>query len=148
VLVAIASHTRRECNVPEWRPNFWLTDNDRGRSRTAYSLGDLRLATDAMRHAPVKRFLDIGCGYGGLSALVGDYLGAEEVFGLDIDPRVEDEAAAKGVAITIQDASSGELPYADGYIDAIMTLGMMDYLVSFDGLIREMNRVLVAGGLV
>ena len=56
------------------------------------------------------------------------------------------EAVSKGVDVTLQNAAAGPLPFADGSFDAVMTLGMMDYLVSFDGLIRELNRVLSDSG--
>lgn len=69
-----------------------VTDQDKVRSRTSLDLGGLRGAADVLaRQGPVSRFLDIGCGYGGLANLVGCYLGAEEIHGLDIDPRVESE---------------------------------------------------------
>lgn len=131
-----------------WDPERWVTDSDRGRSRTSYSLDDLRRAVDELDGSNVQRLLDIGCGYGGLPALVGERLAAEEIHGIDIDPRVETEARSKGVEVTIQDADEEGLPYPDVHFDVVMTLGMMDYLVSFDGLIREINRVLTPSGQV
>ena len=103
---------------------------------------------EAFNRPSVNRLLDIGCGYGGLPALVGEHIGAGEIHGIDIDPRVEEEANSKGVKTTIQDADEGGLPFPDGHFEAVMTLGMMDYLVSFDGLIREINRVTAVGGRV
>ncbi|MEI6506630.1 MAG: class I SAM-dependent methyltransferase [Planctomycetota bacterium] len=79
---------------------------------------------------------------------MGEFLGAGEIHGVDIDPRVVDEATAKGVSVTLKDASSGPLPFEDGYFDATMTLGMMDYLDYFDGVIREITRVTRVGGTV
>lgn len=131
-----------------WNPDRWITDNDRGRSRTSYSLDDLKRAADPLLESPVDRLLDIGCGYGGLAALVGEYVGASEVHGIDIDPRVEEESKSKDVDIVVLDAGSDPLPYPDGHFDVVMTLGMMDYLVSFDGMIREINRILAPGGRV
>lgn len=132
----------------QWCPERWVTDNDRGRSRTSYSLDDLRRAATPLLVAPVNRLLDIGCGYGGLAALVGDFVGAAEVHGVDIDPRIEAEAKSKDVDVVVLDAGAEPLPYPDGHFDVIMTLGMMDYLVSFDGMLREINRVLAPGGRV
>lgn len=125
-----------------WDPARWITDNDRGRSRTSYSLADLRRALDTVPRDTTSRFLDVGCGYGGLSRLAGDYIGAEAVHGVDIDERVVDEATLKGVDVVLQDAGAGRLPYDDASFDGVMTLGMMDYLVSFDGMVRELNRLL------
>jgi SAM-dependent methyltransferase len=149
---AVEQMTRVETTAPTRRPRGawdaarWVTDNDRERSRTSHGLGDLRRALDAAPPEPVTRFLDVGCGYGGLSRLVGEYLGAEEVHGVDIDDRVVPEAVSKGVEVTLQDASAGPLPFEDGSFDGVMTLGMMDYLVSFDGIVRELNRVISDSG--
>ncbi|MCG7592776.1 class I SAM-dependent methyltransferase [Mycobacterium sp. PSTR-4-N] len=92
--------------------------------------------------------LDIGCGFGGLAKLVGDYVGASEINGVDIDPRVVDEAADKGVSVILQDISRGALPFDDSYFDFTMSLGVWDYLEYFDGVIREISRITRVGGTV
>lgn len=125
-----------------------LTDKDFSRSRTSYDLDDLRGALNPLKSAGVRRLLDIGCGFGGLSTFVKDYIDAEEVHGVDIDERVGSEAEGKGVHFQLADASEEKLPYPDGHFDVVMTLGMMDYLVSFDGMIREVNRLLAPDGRV
>lgn len=132
----------------DWDTQRWITDNDRTRSRTAHSLEDLRRAVAPLHGVGAGRFLDIGCGFGGLSALVGGYVGAREVHGVDIDHRVVTEAQGKQVAVVLADAGEKPLPYPDGHFDVIMTLGMMDYLVSFDAMLREVNRLLRPGGSV
>jgi methionine biosynthesis protein MetW len=134
--------------MTSWNTERWITPSDVERSRTSYDLDGLRAAVDTIHDTGVKRFLDIGCGFGGLARLVGDYLGADEVHGVDIDPRVVEEAAQKNVSVVLQDASEGTLPYEDGYFDAVMSLGMMDYLQYFDGVIREISRVTKMGGFV
>lgn len=132
----------------EWNSDQWITDTDRDRSRTALDLPGLRRAADQLRTDSLERFLDIGCGFGGLARLVGDYIDATEVHGVDIDPRVTVEAKQKGVIAVEQDVEEAPLPYPDDYFDAMMTLGMMDYLDYFDPLIREINRVVRPGGTV
>src|SRR4029079_12872494 len=117
-------------------------------SRTSFNLDELRRAADALGTRPGAAMLDIGCGYGGLSKLVGEYIGAAEIQGVDIEDRCVEEAASKGVELTLADAGAQPLPFADEHFDLVMTLGMMDYLVSFDGLLREMNRITKVGGLV
>ena len=131
-----------------WDPDKWITDDDRSRSRTSFNLAGLREAVRPLDGTAAHAILDVGCGYGALSCLVGEYLQATEVHGVDIDDRVVEGARAKGVLVVATDAGSEPLPYEDGTFDFVMSLGMMDYLVSFDGLIREMNRVLRPGGHV
>src|SRR4051812_13023935 len=114
-----------------WDPARWITDNDRERSRTSHGLNDLRRALDEVGSEPVTRFLDVGCGYGGLSRLAGEYLGAEQVHGVDIDERVVDEAVAKGVQVTLQDVSAGALPLPGGSLGRGVDPGVVGYPGSF-----------------
>jgi ubiquinone/menaquinone biosynthesis C-methylase UbiE len=126
----------------------WITDNDRVRARTSHDLAGLHRALRPLRGCPARRVLDIGCGYGGLAKYVGESIGATEIHGLDIDPQVLDEARSKGVNAVLVSADQAVLPYPDGYFDVIMTLGIMDEMPTFDGLLREINRVLAPGGHV
>jgi methionine biosynthesis protein MetW len=126
----------------------WITDNDRIRERTSHDLGGLRRALRPLRTSSARRVLDIGCGFGGLAKLVGETIGASEVHGVDIDPQVLAEARSKGVEAVLVSADEAVLPYPDEYFDVVMTLGIMDEMPSFDGLLREIHRVLAPGGHV
>ena len=57
------------------RPNRFVTDHDRLRSRTAFTLDELRRAAEPLRSTPVKRLLDVRSDFGGLSPAVGPYVG-------------------------------------------------------------------------
>ena len=134
--------------IPVWDAERWITDNDRIRTRTTHDLPGLSDAVRPLRDVPARRLLDIGCGYGGLAKLVGESIGAAEIHGVDIDPQVLDEARSKGVEAVLVDAEEAALPYPDKHFDVIMTLGIMDQMPAFDGLLREINRVLAPGGHV
>lgn len=134
--------------VETWDSTRWITPQDVARSRTSRDLDGLRSAAERLRGKAQGRFLDIGCGFGGLTRLVGDHLAASEIHGIDIDPRVEEEVRGKHVRFVLHDAGQGTFPFHDEHFDSIMTLGMMDYLEYFDGMIREINRMLVVGGKV
>ena len=56
-------------------------------------MGDLLAAMWPLPEAGAKRLLDICCGYGELSKLVGEVVRAEEVHGVDVDEAVMQEAA-------------------------------------------------------
>jgi methionine biosynthesis protein MetW len=127
--------------TPPAEVSRWITPNDLNRSRTTWNLGDLRNSLAPLRDVGVRRMLDVGCGFGGLSRVVAEWLGAEEVHGVDIDEAVLAEAISKGVRAIQHDVASSSLPYSDEYFDLVITLGMMDYLPTFDGMIREMSRV-------
>jgi SAM-dependent methyltransferase len=134
--------------IPPAEVSRWITPNDLQRSRTTWNIGDLRHALDPIHGIQAPRLLDVGCGFGGLSMLVGEWVGAQEVHGLDIDDDVLEEAKEKGVRAVQHDVAAAPMPYADEYFDLIITLGMMDYLPTFDGMIREMYRVTRPGGHV
>jgi SAM-dependent methyltransferase len=134
--------------TPVWDVEGWITDNDRIRTRTTHDLPGLFQAVRPLRDVPARRFLDIGCGFGGLTKLVGESIGVADVHGVDIDPQVLDEARSKGVEAVLIDAEEAALPYPEEHFDVIMTLGIMDQMPAFDGLLREINRVLAPGGRV
>jgi SAM-dependent methyltransferase len=132
----------------EQRRRPGVSELDLGRSRTAHDLDGLRDAATRVSGRPIRKMLDVGCGYGGLSMIVGEVLGAEAIFGVDIDERVVAEASHKGVEVTLHAAGHSPMPFTDGEFDFVMSLGMMDYLEFYDGLIRDMNRVLLPGGAI
>jgi SAM-dependent methyltransferase len=106
----------------------------------------LLAALDPIPRGKCKDILDIGCGYGGLTSTVGRHLGAATVYGVDIDPRGKEEAEEKGVTFECLDVERTPLPYADASFDFVMSLGMLDYLPTFDGLLSEVRRVLRVDG--
>lgn len=126
----------------------WITSNDRERSATVSGMGDLVRALSVLDHSHVERLLDVGCGFGGLTRFVSDHVRARETHGLDIDAHALHEAATKGVTTRRVDARIEPLPYGDGLFDLIISFGMMDYLPTFDPLVREIHRVLSPGGHV
>ena len=108
----------------------------------------LRAALRPLRGSPVGRVLDVGCGYGGLAAVVGQELGTKELYGVDVDEAVISEAERKGVRAQRVDVEVDPLPFEDGSFDLVFSLGMLDYLPTFDFAIEEMRRVLRPGGHV
>ena len=134
--------------MAHWDAEKWLTESDLLRSRASHDLERLSRAVRPLRDSSVGRFLEIGCGFGGLTKLVGESVGAGEIHGVDVDPHVLDEARAKGVNALLVSAEDVVLPYPDGHFDLIMTLGVMDQLVTFDAMLREINRLLPPAGHV
>jgi SAM-dependent methyltransferase len=125
-----------------------LTGNDRQRSATASGMPALFRALQPVPHSSLGPVLDIGCGYGGITRAVGDHLNARDLHGVDIDPGVIAEASNKGIQAQRVDVESEPIPYPDETFDLAFSLGMLDYLPTFDGLFLEVNRVLAADGFV
>lgn len=126
----------------------WFTDNDRDRSATVTHVHDLVRALEPVPRGGIRRMLDVGCGYGGLGAFVAEKLEVPEVHGVDADPTVIDEACGKGIHAQLAELGKEPLPYPDEHFDFIMSLGMMDYLPTYDAAMKEINRVLRSGGHV
>jgi SAM-dependent methyltransferase len=125
-----------------------LTDNDRERSATASGVESLLRSVEGIPDGMCNALLDVGCGYGGLARIVGDRLGAREVHGVDIDQQVIGEAREKGVAARCVDVEHERLPYDSDSFDVVLSLGMLDYLPTFDGVLSEIRRVLRPNGYV
>lgn len=124
-----------------------LTQNDRRRSATTTHLDDLWKAISLV-DGNVESLLDIGCGFGGLTSLVAEKLGARKIHGIDVDAEALREAQDKGIVTHHRDVSDGALPFQDNMFDMVISLGMLDYLPFFDPLLKEMHRVLKPGGYV
>ncbi|MEM2742254.1 MAG: methyltransferase domain-containing protein [Nitrososphaeria archaeon] len=123
----------------------FITDNDKVRSATVWMLDDLSPILTLLRGSKIERILDIGCGFGGLSAVIAKLLGAGEIHGVDIDENVFNEARAKGVICHLVDANS-LLPFQDNYFDLITSFGVLEHLTFFDTIIQESHRVLRSAG--
>lgn len=126
----------------------WFTDNDRSRSATVTHVPDLVRALEPLRQLKLPRMLDVGCGFGGLGGFVSEHLGIPEVHGIDIDPGVMAEARSKGIKAQLVELGKQPLPFPERHFDFIMSLGMMDYLPTYDAAIIELHRVLRPGGYV
>ena len=124
-----------------------ITRNDLDRSRTAWSIGDVERALELVRH-PVDVLLDIGCGFGGLTALVGAFVGASKLVGIDIDERALLEARDKGVETLCMPVGEEPISLEPHTVDLITCFGMLDYLTFFDPAIEDMKRVLRPGGQI
>ncbi len=96
-----------------------------------------------------QRVLEIGCGRGvGLEILLR--LGAAEVVGLDIDPRMiglaQERFAADGNRARIEIGDAEAIPAPDGSFDSVIDFGIVHYVPNWPKALQEVARVLVPGG--
>jgi SAM-dependent methyltransferase len=128
---------------------FVLLARDRERSYSSRMLPAVRAALDRIPRLPPKaRYLDIGCGYGGLSLWIARHLGVIDVHGLDLDDRAVEGARSAGVDAITWDLGTLPLPYDSETFDLITLMGVLDYLPTFDATVREVRRLLTADGHV
>jgi SAM-dependent methyltransferase len=122
-----------------------LSSADRERSYSSRTIEAIELAMRDIPHATVQRLLDIGCGYGGLTAYIRDHLHAAEAHGLDIDPQAVAGARERGIVAVECDLRVAALPYEACTFDLVVSLGALNYFATLDGVLREINRVCVDG---
>jgi len=99
-----------------------------------------------------KRVLDIGCGSGGITALLAYGYGAGEVIGIDVEAPVcaaaRAFAARKGVSgrVVIKQVEPGPLPFGDGTFEIVFSKDSIIHIADKESLAREVFRVLRPGG--
>ncbi len=103
---------------------------------------------------PGHRVLDIGCGTATLTIEIKRSQPAAEVVGLDGDPevlrRAADKVATAGVAVSLDQGLSDQLPYADDSFDRVVTSLLLHHLTTENKrrTLAEIRRVLRPGGQV
>ena len=98
------------------------------------------------------RALDIGCGPAMMEAALLER--GFETWGIDASAqmieygkaRIAGHPQAGRCHLAVGDAE--RLPCADGFYDAILSMGVLEYLPSYEPALREMHRALRSGGVV
>ncbi|ELY96710.1 type 11 methyltransferase [Natrialba chahannaoensis JCM 10990] len=93
----------------------------------------------------INTILDVGCNRGGLVAGLAEYLSANEVYGIDTDPTLRDEASNSGITVYDINAENDTFPFADSSIDLVLSFGLLEHLRYYDNLFSEVSRVLRDG---
>ena len=108
--------------------------------RTGDTFAPVHAALDAIERAPV-RVLDLGTGTGAVARILAERYPQAEILGIDIAPRMIDEACALTDApnVRFEVADAFGLPYEDGAFDLVALGNMIPF---FD----ELARVVAPGG--
>jgi ubiquinone/menaquinone biosynthesis C-methylase UbiE len=111
-----------------------------------------RRLIEQARPRPGQRILDLGCGTGTLTLMVGQLEPNAEVVGLDADPQMLRQAEAKaqsaGLSPRFDEGRSDALPYADESFDRVLATLLFHHLTDDvkETTIAEVARVLRPGG--
>ncbi|MCW3009568.1 MAG: hypothetical protein JWP17_4194 [Solirubrobacterales bacterium] len=110
----------------------------------AGSRPDLR----AMVPSTARRTLDVGCGAGALGAALKADRGIEAV-GVEVFPEAADIAETRLDRVLRLDLQAlTELPYPDGYFDAMTFGDVLEHMVDPHGLLRTLKRYLAPDGVI
>ena len=109
-----------------------------------------RLALE-MLPAKLGRVLDVGCGPAVLAEALLER--AEEFWGIDLsaqmiahgEARIQSHALCSRCYLSVGNGEA--LTFADGAFDAVVSLGMLEYLPSYERALAEIFRVLRPGGV-
>ena len=96
-----------------------------------------RALVDFVQEHAGRRVVDLGCGLGGYSKVLGER--GFEISAFDVVPEYVERARSLGVAAELYDGT--RLPLADGGADTVMMLEVIEHLDDPEPLLREARRV-------
>ncbi len=101
---------------------------------------------------PGWHVLDAGCGPGTITLGLARRVAPGHVTGIDTEDlqfaNARERAQCEGLDIEFRKASVYELPFQDGFFDAVFSHALLEHLSDPDGALAEMRRVLKPGGFV
>ncbi|MGM0567672.1 MAG: class I SAM-dependent methyltransferase [Elusimicrobiota bacterium] len=95
---------------------------------------------------PLQTMIDVGCGYGGLTNYISDYLGVAKTYGIDLDKEKIKVAETREIKTEQVNVESEKFPFKDNSVDLVTTFGVFEHLRYYDNLMEESNRVLKKDG--
>lgn len=100
-----------------------------------------------LRQHGSRQIADIACGTGILADRIQRELQPDEVYGIDLSDGMLAQARTRSDRVRWMSAPAEELPFEDGFLDAVVTTSAFHF---FDqpAALREFHRVLAPGGLV
>ncbi|MDA0183977.1 class I SAM-dependent methyltransferase [Solirubrobacter phytolaccae] len=127
----------------EYRP----FPNDEARNRCQQNL-EVPVMLSLLGVPRGARILEVGCGRGVALAPIVRQLAPTRLVGLDIDPRLLEEAGHRvaGTSVELVCGDVRALPFADASFDAVIDFGTTYHVAGRADALSEIARVLVPGG--
>ncbi|MCL0041334.1 class I SAM-dependent methyltransferase [Dehalococcoidia bacterium] len=106
----------------------------------------IKICQNIREEREIELFLDIGCGTGELTLILGNALKAQKTFGMEISPVATEIAIKKGIHAVQLDVDSSNLPFDDDFFDVIFVGELIEHLFDPDHLLNEIYRTLKPEG--
>ncbi len=108
----------------------------------------LKIVLEVFSRYEFERILDVGCGNGNFTVLIGKACKAKEIYGLDISEKYIEMARKIGIKVFRLDVDSEDFPFKDNYFDAVFAGEIIEHLYDPDHLLDEVYRVLKKDGIL
>ncbi|NTU76602.1 MAG: class I SAM-dependent methyltransferase, partial [Alphaproteobacteria bacterium] len=94
-----------------------------------------------------RNILDLGCGDGGVMALLKPCFSPDaKITGLDADAEETALAKTRGVYAEVLSSGAEKMPIADASMDAIVSNSVLEHIDPLEAVLGEAGRVLRSGG--
>lgn len=93
-----------------------------------------------------SKILDVGCGLGLLLKVLNKRIDSCELYGVDINQKLLDEAVKNCPGARLIKANGEILPFIDNYFDIVFSLDLIEHLDSPEGHLTEIRRLLKPEG--
>lgn len=95
---------------------------------------------------PDGKGLDLGCGDGKLTRILGERIGWRRWVGIDLDASETELARQTGLYESVHTGSANQVPEPAGAFDFVFSNSVLEHIPDLAGTIREVSRVLKTGG--
>jgi len=120
-------------------------------SYTISAIDKLKPVLEYLRDKGIKVLMDLGCGYGLLTLIVADFIGAEKVYAIDIDTerlsfldRIKGRSSVKEVVVLNHDFCK---PInIDEKVQLVTSFGSLEHVTYWDEVLENVKKVLADGG--
>jgi SAM-dependent methyltransferase len=97
---------------------------------------------------PGMRVLDVGCGPGGLTAVLAGLVGADRVAAVDPSEPFVDACRERVPGADVRHGAAEHLPFVDGEFDAALSQLVVNFMTDAPAGVAELRRVTRPGGIV
>lgn len=120
----------------------WHIETNSAKVIDAWNFANLK---KFISNTKINKILDLGCGTGRLSNSLLQI--SDQVYGVDVSEEVLKIAKTKYPQLKLTKSEVTNLPYQDNYFDLIIINGSLHHFFAVEDTLKEVHRVLRAGGL-